>query len=372
MFERARKGAEGRRRDLCPPLRSLFLLVGALALLLALASSGASNWASPSGPVVQPQGTLAARALDPGPEVSVLSVQPDNCTGNLPVWTNVSVRFSSPMDPGPTEGALEVAPSVANAEVAVSHNYVNWTLTQPLGYGTTYTVTVTTQAQSSSGGALATPWVSYFSTQLASVGPAPQVSGTCPAPGASDVPLNASVMITFDQTMEAATLPSSFSISPPVLGGSTSAGGFGLGWFHTHLLLPNTTYTVEVAATAESVAGVHLVHAFFLNFTTGPSRGPATGSTNGTSSTSTFRPTLLEESEAVAAGVAIVAASSLGTYLWIRRSRARETGAEGPDAGESTAPSPDAAREGADEGDPEGASGRPPTPADGPPKQHDA
>ncbi len=251
---------------------------------------------------------------------AVSSVLPGNCTPNLPVWTNVSVRFTTAMEPNATLSAFSVRPSVAGATPAVSGTYLNWTLSQPLAPATTYQVSVSTAARSAAGVALGGPWRSSFSTAVANVGSVPVASAACPIDGSTNVPLDAEVQVAFDTVMDPSTLVASFSISPAVPGGEPGAGGCCLTLVHAHPFEPTTTYTVRVSTNASSIAGVHLARPFSFNFTTGAA--PAANSTpvGGPGTHLSF-----EEGVAIlVGGVVVIAATSSLTYLWIRRQRSAE------------------------------------------------
>ncbi|MDE1835899.1 MAG: Ig-like domain-containing protein [Euryarchaeota archaeon] len=255
----------------------------------------------------------------PGP--SVLSSLPSNCTANWPVWTNLSVGFTTAMNAPATLGAFSVSPSVPGAHESVTGSYLNWTLTGPLSYGTTYVLTLTRAAQGASGTPLSAPWQASFSTELSNVYATPQPSGLCPVAGSTNVPLGANVTVSFDVVMDAASLPGNFSIYPPVAGGLGGAGGLTFHWVHTHPFLPNTTYLANISTGVESAQGVHLAGPLNFSFTTGPAppkSPPPCSSCNTTkgNSSSYVRGALL-----LVGGAAVVVATSFGTWFFLRRRR---------------------------------------------------
>ena len=265
---------------------------------------------------------------------AVGSVLPGNCTPNLPLWTNVSVRFTTAMEPNTTLSAFSVRPSVAGATAAVTGTYLNWTLSQPLAPATTYQVYVSTEARSAAGAELGGPWLSSFTTVVANVGSVPVASAACPIDGSTNVPLDAEVQVAFDTVMDPSTLVASFSISPAVAGGQPGAGGCCLTLVHARPFEPTTTYTVRVSTNASSITGVHLARPFSFNFTTGAA--PATNSTpvGGPGTHLSF-----EEGVAIlVGGIVVIAATSSLTYLWIRRQRSAEKRppSDGPSEGEET------------------------------------
>lgn len=271
----------------------------------------------------------------------VVSTYPGNCTANLSPWTNLSVRFSQPMDPTSTISAFSIAPPVVGASAVVSHDYLNWTLSTSLAYGTTYLVHVATSARSAAGTPMGAAWTSEFSTELASTTSTPQISATCPSEGARGIPLNASVVLSFDLPMNPSSLEGNFSIVPSVAGGQPGAGGYTLSWAHAHLFQANTTYRVEVSTAAESLLGVHLVRPVELNFTTGPAPGSGPSSTGGPGRSN--GPTLLQLSEAASVGLTIIAVCVVATYAFLRRRRASETPASPSSVTERAAKTPEEA-----------------------------
>lgn len=347
-----------------------FWAIGVLSVLVALLVGSVLPSSSTLQAPLQAQGT----SLSPWTEGSlpatapfVVSTYPGNCSANLSPWTNLSVRFSQPMDPSSTTSAFSISPPVAGTSSVISHTYLNWTLSAPLDYGTTYLVHVATSARSASGLPLSSAWTSQFSTELASTTSTPQVSATCPTEGARGIPLNASVVLSFDLPMNPSSLEGNFSIVPAVVGGQPGAGGYTLSWAHAHLFQANTTYRVEVSTAAESLLGVHLSRPVELNFTTGPAPGSGTSPTGGSGRSS--GPTLLELAEAASVGAAVVAVCVVATYAVLRGRR--EKGAEPSPSGSSEKPKNPSKEEGTtEEAAPEGQGEAGPAEEEGEPVDH--
>ncbi len=96
---------------------------------------------------------------------------------------------------------------------------------------------------------------------------APEVVGLQPRNTAEGVPMDSDILVEFSEPMEQASAAAAFTISPAVPGT--------LKWVGNHLYLErsgllqaNTTYTVQVNATARDMAGNALKNAFSGQFTT--------------------------------------------------------------------------------------------------------
>jgi len=144
---------------------------------------------------------------------------------------------------------------------------------------TTYTATITTDARNIMGSRLASPFSFSFTTRSTTDTSAPYVSAVNLAPGATGVPLNQKIAVTFDEQMSSSTLnPSTFFIN-----GVTATVTYDVVTQTATLtpsapLAPNTTYTFDVTTGAKDAGGVPLAAPFTQTFTTGSgkSTGPST------------------------------------------------------------------------------------------------
>jgi acyl-CoA thioesterase I len=93
----------------------------------------------------------------------------------------------------------------------------------------------------------------------------PTVLGHAPVGG--DVSLNATIGVRFSEAMNTSSAESAFSISPAV-SGSFSWSGYTLQYTPDSPLAADSSYTVTVAATAQSAAGISLASPVSWTFTT--------------------------------------------------------------------------------------------------------
>ncbi|KNC51231.1 uncharacterized protein AMSG_06589 [Thecamonas trahens ATCC 50062] len=99
---------------------------------------------------------------------------------------------------------------------------------------------------------------------------APTVTSTDPHAGANDVPLTATIRVTFSTPMEATTTAAAFSIAPAVIGSLSLADATTLVFTPASLLPNDATFVVGVNGSAMSIAGIPLAGAIAFNFTTSP------------------------------------------------------------------------------------------------------
>lgn len=104
--------------------------------------------------------------------------------------------------------------------------------------------------------------------RMQTVGQVAKVVATYPLDGATDVPVNANLTLTFGRPMDQASVESAIHITPQVQ--------LALAWQGETLMVvpfadwrPATPYTLTVAGTARAVDGVSLVEPFVLRFATG-------------------------------------------------------------------------------------------------------
>jgi hypothetical protein len=189
---------------------------------------------------------------------------PVNGASGVPINAVVTVAFSEAMNP------LTLAPvsftlTQGGAAVAGVVSYVGVTATFTpsalLASSTVYTATVTAAAQDLAGNPLAfnTSW--SFTTGVNLDTTAPTITTTVPANGATAVPINQSINVSFSEAMNPLTLTTaSLKVAGPsgaLLPGIVS---YALP-SHIATLIPalplasNTTYTATVTSAAKDVAG---------------------------------------------------------------------------------------------------------------------
>jgi O-glycosyl hydrolase len=222
---------------------------------------------------------------------AVTSVGPVNGATGVAISSNVIADFSQVMNSTTittstftlkTSTGAAVAGTVLVPQIGTSASF---TPTANLAYSTKYTATLTTGIKNQSGTPLAANYTWSFTTVAAP--PAPAVTSTSPAKGATGVSITQVVSATFNVPMNAATINSgSFTLT--AAGGATITGGVGYtatGSVATFLpsssLKYSTTYTAKILAGVQSVAGTSMASAYSWTFTTAaPPPAPTVTSTS--------------------------------------------------------------------------------------------
>jgi O-glycosyl hydrolase len=242
---------------------------------------------------------------------TVTSVTPANMSTGVAVNNaTVTATFSVAMNSS-TISASSFTLTSQNGAVAgsVSYNAANstatFTPTNALAYSTTYTATITTAAQNTSGTALASNYTWSFTTASA---PAPMVTAITPANASNGVLITAAITATFNEAMNSSTITgSTFTLTPQ--GGSAVPSSVTYdSTSMTATLTPtsplnyNTTYTATITTGVAASNGSALASNYTWTFTTttppplsvtGVSPAiDATGVSVGTTVTATFNAAL--------------------------------------------------------------------------------
>jgi uncharacterized repeat protein (TIGR01451 family) len=185
----------------------------------------------------------------------IVATDPADGMTSVPVTATVVVTFSEEMEPSsllvgaePDPGGWNAQWSYTNTVLALTHD--------PFAYDTSYTLTV--QAQDMLGddlvaGPVPNPW--SFDTEQAPPD-FPYIVVTEPADGEMDVPLTATVVVTFSEAISTTT----FSLTA-----EPDPGGWSATWLYsdTVVLLDHTAFASETTYTltvwAEDVEGESLV-----------------------------------------------------------------------------------------------------------------
>jgi len=190
----------------------------------------------------------------------------------VPQDQKIKVTFDEPMD------SLTLTPStffIDGVAGSVTYDAASQVATFApaalLAVNTTYTITVTTGAKDMGGVALAAPFHQTFTTGPCQTGSAPKVAAINVAAGATCVPLNQTIQVTFDQPMDATTItPVTFFING-VAGSVSYNSSTKIATFTpTTGLAVRTTYTITVTTGVKSASEVPLAAPFTQTFTTGP------------------------------------------------------------------------------------------------------
>ncbi len=173
--------------------------------------SVASGFSDRAGNVAaNPAGPFAFRTVGP-PVVTTMSP----LTGAAGVATNavVALTFDRLMDTASVETATAIQPAVPFRS-SWSGPRLTIAFAAPLGFGTTYTVTVGSAAADTDGSHLAVPYSASFSTVRAGLG----VASVVPADGASGIGIRTPIAIVFDGPIDPASAVSAVRITPEVGG----------------------------------------------------------------------------------------------------------------------------------------------------------
>ena len=224
---------------------------------------------------------------------SIISTTPANAATSVATSSSVTATFNQAMAPatvtaagvftltGP--GATAVAGTVTYTGVVAT-----FTPTAALATDTLFTATVTTGAKSLAGVALVSNTVWTFTT-----GPAPTVSSTAAANGATGLPTNRVSSAVFSEAMNPTTINgTTYTLTGPgatPVAGTVSYSGVTATFTPTALLAPNTLFTATITTGAKDLAGNPLAANYVWSWSTGAlpdttaptvtSTGPVNGAT---------------------------------------------------------------------------------------------
>lgn len=190
-------------------------------------------------------------------------------SGDVGGTAPLAVTFSTAMNHPSAQAAFELRPAIAG-NFTWQANTLLFTPDQPLQPSTAYTVTVATSARSQGGQGVTAPLSASFKTA-----PPPSILRTLPSEGASDVPTNTIVTLTFNRPMIPLTALSNqpdparwVTISPAVAGHWVWLGTSAVGFRADTGFLPATAYTVAAKAGWPDANGVAMQAGTAAHFTT--------------------------------------------------------------------------------------------------------
>lgn len=189
--------------------------------------------------------------------------------GDVAGTAPLAVTFSDAMDQASAQAAFGLNPA-ATGNFAWKANTLLFTPDRPLSPSTSYTVTLAGQARSQAGETVASPLSASFKTA-----PPPSILRTLPSQGASDVPTDTIVTLTFNRPMiplmalDSQPDPGQWaSISPAVKGRWVWLGTSAVGFRADEGFLPATGYTVAAKAGWPDADGVTMPQGASANFIT--------------------------------------------------------------------------------------------------------
>ncbi len=208
--------------------------------------------------------------LQPSDAPTVSMVVPQ--TSGVGTNREIAVVFSKPMDPASINTGTFV---VAGVTGTVTYDAVNmigaFKASADYTTNTTYTASITTGAKDLSGTPLAADFGFTFTTRATSDKSPPDVFAVNVAAGATCVPLNQKIVVTFDEQMDSLTInPSTVSIAG--VAGTVTYDVVNLSATFTPSanLAANTKYTIMVTTGVKDMGEMPLAAPYSLTFTTGP------------------------------------------------------------------------------------------------------
>jgi len=200
---------------------------------------------------------------------TVLTVVPQ--ANGVATNREVAVAFSAPMDPASINSGTFVISGVTGAVTYDATNRI--AACKPfssLAPNTAYNATITTGAKDAQGNPLAAPFDFSFTTRATTDTSPPEIVLINILAGATCVPVNTTVQVTFDEGIDSLTAtPANFHIEG-VAGSVTYNPMSQIATFTpTASLTANTTYTITLTSGIKDLGEVPLVP-FQSTFTTGP------------------------------------------------------------------------------------------------------
>jgi Ice-binding-like/Bacterial Ig-like domain len=211
---------------------------------------------------------------DVGIRPTVNSTNPINEATNTGLSSQVTATFSVAMDPAAVASSFSLHQGTTSVSGTVVSNGTTATFIPSgnLAASTVYSATITTGAKNADGNSLAHEYVWTFTSGATPDTAAPTIPTMNPANTTTAVATNHTIVVTFSEAMNAATITSSTFI---VKQGSTIIPGTIVYTGTTAIFTPaspfegNKTYTVTITTGVKDVAGNALAANTTSSFTTG-------------------------------------------------------------------------------------------------------
>ncbi len=197
---------------------------------------------------------------------TITYVAPADGSTDIALDSVVTIVFSEAMDKTKTEGAITVSPDLANKMFTWKNDTVLISGDDMAG-SITYTITIGTGATDLAGNALEAD--SSFSFMSAKETTPPTITKVTPANAATDVAIDASIVIIFSEAMDTDSVEKALTTSPDITGKKLSwntnkdtltiSGG---------TMENNTKYTVTISTSAADMSGNALEKEYGFSFTT--------------------------------------------------------------------------------------------------------
>ena len=213
----------------------------------------------------------------PNPPVSTVSGVPATVmvvpeTNGVGTNREIAVVFNKPMDPASINtGTFLVAGVAGTVTYDTTNKIAAFKSVADYVPNTTYNANITVGVKDMSGTPLAAPFDFSFTTRLTKDTSAPEIVAVNLAPGATCVPLDQTIKVTFDEQMDSLTINS----STVFIGGVAGTVTYDV-VSQTATLTPsanlaaNTTFTITVTTGAKDMGEQPLDAPLNQTFTTGP------------------------------------------------------------------------------------------------------
>ncbi len=204
---------------------------------------------------------------------TVLMVVPQ--TSGVGTNREIAVVFNKPMDPATINtGTFLVAGVKGTVTYDTVNNIAGFKATTNYAPNTQYNASITTGAKDLNGTPLAAPFFFAFTTRGTPDTSPPDVFAVNVAAGATNVPLNQKIIVTFDEQMNSLTInPNTVFISGVTGTVTYDVTSNSATFTPSASLAANTTYTIMVTTGAQDMGGVPLVAPYSQTFTTGSGQG---------------------------------------------------------------------------------------------------
>ena len=202
----------------------------------------------------------------------VMQVPPTDAIGTT---REVAVLFSKPMDPSSINSSSF---KVAGASGSVTYDPINligaFKPSPAFAPNSMHSATITTEARDVSGTPLAAPFNFTFTTRATTDTSLPTIAAVNVAAGATCVPLDQKIKITFTEQMDSLTITPSTVFIQDVPGTVTyDVASHNATITPSTNLAANTVFTIMVTAGAKDLGGNSMATPFQQTFTTGPCAG---------------------------------------------------------------------------------------------------
>jgi methionine-rich copper-binding protein CopC len=199
---------------------------------------------------------------------TVVSTTPANNATGVALTPEITVRFSRPMDKPSVEANTLVGATTCSPWVWSDNDQTaKCTVANTLAFDTSYTIAVSTSAQSAAGGALQTAFNSSFRTLPDTTPPA--LTSSSPSNNATNVAFNSAIVLNFSKPMNQTSVQSAFSSVPSLTCTWTWTTPQSASCQPNGRLNQQTDYIVTIANSATDSSSNALQAAYEIRFRSG-------------------------------------------------------------------------------------------------------